>query len=185
MNSFKYLIFFIGFTFASLAVSGQKLYTKTGEIVFLSEAEVELITAENNKVSCVIDQETGKMQWACLIKAFKFEKALMQEHFNENYMESEKFPKAVFAGSIVEENGLDWDQAGEYMVKVGGQLKIHGVTQEVVLPAKISVSQDGVTANSSFMVKPEDYDIEIPAIVRENIAKSIAVTVNASLQSLK
>lgn len=179
------ILMLLSFTIICWSMSyGQKLYTKTGSITFESNAEMELIGAQNDKVSCVIDQESGKMQWACLIKAFKFEKALMQEHFNENYMESEKYPKAVFTGAITNLNDLNWNTPGEYLIEVSGNLEIHGVKQNVKLPAKVEVMEDGTKVSSSFFVQTDDYDIEIPAVVRENIAKKIAVSVSADLQSL-
>jgi polyisoprenoid-binding protein YceI len=111
------------------------------------------------------------------MRSFQFKKALMQEHFNENYVESGKFPKASFTGNVVEPVKVAWDKPGEYPVKVKGKLTIHGVTKEVETDGTITVETGRITGRSRFIVKPEDYEIKIPQVVRNNIAKEIQVNV--------
>jgi polyisoprenoid-binding protein YceI len=115
------------------------------------------------------------------MKSFKFEKALMEEHFNENYVESEKFPKSTFKGKITNLSDVDFTKTGVYKVTVEGELLIHGVTQNISTPGEIEITGDGVKARSKFFIKPEDYKIEIPSVVRENIAKEITVTVDVNM----
>ena len=169
-----------------LALAAQDRYgTRAGNISFFSETPVENIEAHNNKVSSVWDAASGAMEFAVLIKSFECEKALMQEHFNENYMESNTHPKATFKGKM---EGVTADQLrtpGTYDVKVAGDLTIHGVTKQVVHPGKITVGEDGkVRATSEFIVVPEDHAITIPGVVRDNIAKEITVKVDMDYSKL-
>jgi polyisoprenoid-binding protein YceI len=142
-----------------------------------SDAQIEKIEAHNSKATSVMDLSTGKIEFAVLIKAFQFEKALMQEHFNENYLESDKYPKATFKGVITNFESIDITKDGEYAVNVKGDLTIHGVTKEVEIPGKIIVKDGQISAKSSFEVTVADYKIEIPAVVRDNIAKVVRVDV--------
>lgn len=169
----------------SAAFAQDKYFTKNGHIHFFSGTPMENIEANNNAATSVIDSKTGKMEFAVLMKAFKFEKALMEEHFNENYVESGKYPKATFAGTITNLNVVDFTKNGTYKVNVKGNLTMHGVTKEVEAPGTITVDNGKVRANSVFSVSPEDYKIEIPKLVREKIAKQIKVTVNMDYQALK
>jgi hypothetical protein len=184
MNTSRKLM--IAMAFVPLALAAQDKYgTRTGYISFYSETPVENIEAHNRKVTSVMDPASGAIQFAALVKAFEFEKALMQEHFNENYMESNTFPKAEFKGKI---NGITADQLkkpGTYDVTVEGDLTIHGVTKKVSHPGKMTVKEDGsVKAVSEFIVKPEDHNIEIPGVVRKNIAETITVKVDMDYAKL-
>ena len=169
----------------SSAFAQDRYFTKTGQVQFFSATPMENIEANNTAASSVFDARTGKMEFAVLMKAFKFEKALMEEHFNENYVESGKFPKASFAGAITNLEAVDFKKNGTYKVNVKGNLTIHGVTKEVEAPGTITVENGKVKANSVFNVTPEDYKIEIPKLVREKIAKQVKVTVNMDYQPLK
>lgn len=171
---------------ASASVSSQKYFTKEGKIAFFSDASLEKIEAHNQKATSVLDAESGKMEFAVLIKAFQFEKALMQEHFNENYLESSKYPKAVFKGEIADFNTVvNLKKDGEYPVKVKGDLTIHGVTKAVETNAVFVVSNGTINANSSLTVALADYKIEIPAVVRDNIAKTVRIDIKVQYQELK
>jgi len=161
--------------------SAQKYMTRTGKVVFFSGTPVENIEAFNNDVSSVIDGRTGEMLFIVPIKSFKFEKALMQEHFNENYMESDKFPKADFKGKILNIGDVNFSKDGVYNVKTAGKLTIHGVTKDVTIPGTVTVKGGSVTANSKFLVRTADYGIKIPGMVASKIADQIEVTVNSIL----
>lgn len=160
-----------------LTANAQKYMTRNGYIGFFSGTPIEDIKADNNQVASVIDISTGEIVFQVLIKSFKFAKALMEEHFNENYLESEKFPKSTFKGKITNLAAVDFSKPGQYEVIVEGDLNIHDVTNKVSVTGSIEVIPGGINANSKFNVVPEDYKIKIPAIVRENIAKIIEVTV--------
>lgn len=169
----------LALAFVPFALCAQERYmTRTGQITFFSETSVENIEANNNKVTSVLDATTGAIEFAALIKAFEFEKALMQEHFNENYMESNTFPKATFKGKLTGAAAADLKKAGTYPVTVTGDLTIHGVAKPVTTQGTITVDAAGaVKATSEFIVKPEDHGIAIPGVVRKNIAETIKVTV--------
>ena len=156
----------------------QRFSTRNGTITFFSETPVENIEGTNHKVTSVFDATSGAMEFAALIKAFEFEKALMQEHFNENYMESNAYPKAIFKGKLT---GLGEDEVakpGTYEVTVTGDLTIHGVTKPITAPGTVVIDAGGVLkASSEFMIEPEDHGIKIPGVVRKNIAQKVKVTV--------
>lgn len=180
------LIFSTIFVFAiSLQMHAQKYYSKTGDISFSSTTPMEDIEAESHTASTVFDLESGKIQWAVLIKSFEFEKALMQEHFNENYMESTKYPKAKFAGLIADSNALDLSKDGTYEVPVSGELSIHGEKKNIDTNATFTVSGGKVTGDSMLKILVADYGIEIPSVVRENIAKEITIKIHAQYEILK
>lgn len=179
-------IFFCFLTLMAVAVNtqAQKYYTREGKVSFFSEAPLEKIEAFNSKATSVIDVSTGKIEFAILIKAFQFEKSLMQEHFNENYMESDKYPKATFKGDITNIGTIDLTKDGQYEVKVKGDLTIHGVTKTIEIPGKILVKDGQITATSSFEVVVADYKIEIPAIVRDNIARTVRIDIAVNYEAL-
>ena len=168
----------------TMSLSAQKYFTKTGEISFFSDAPVEKIEADNHKATSVIDTETGAMQWSVLIKAFAFEKSLMEEHFNENYMESSKFPKATFKGAIENMASIDLTKAGEYKAEIKGTLEIHGVSKEVATTGTFKVSGGSIVGTCDFNVALADYKIEIPAVVADNISKTVLIKVKADYQAL-
>ncbi|MBP8822844.1 MAG: YceI family protein [Flavobacteriales bacterium] len=159
--------------------------TRSGEVSFFSSTPMEDITAVNRKVTSVFDPSTGAVEFAALIKAFEFEKALMQEHFNENYMESATFPKATFKGMLKAAAGDDLATVGTHIVTVAGDLTIHGVTRPVSVQGTIVTSAAGtMKATSAFEVKPEDHGIKVPGVVRDKIAKSVQVKVRLEYAKL-
>ena len=118
------------------------------------------------------------------LKAFEFEKALMQEHFNENYVESDKFPKAVFKGVIQDFAKINLAKNGNYPVKVAGKLTLHGVTNDVVTDGIIDVKDGVVTAKSKFNIKCSDFKIEIPSLVKEKVSNTVTITVTAPYKQM-
>ncbi|KAA3624090.1 MAG: YceI family protein [Bacteroidetes bacterium] len=164
---------------------GQKIFTREGKISFYSEAQKESIQAHNSKATSIIDVSSGRMEFAVLIKAFQFEKALMQEHFNENYMESSKFPKAVFKGEINNLEAIDFKKDGTYPADIKGNITIHGVTKPIEAKGSFVVSGNSIKGESTFEVTIADFDIEIPALVRENIAKVIRIDVSCNYVEFK
>ncbi len=167
----------------SLTVQAQnRFFTKTGHIDFFSHTAVEDIKATNDQVTSFLDTSTGDMVFSVLSRSFQFPKPLMQEHFNENYMESEKFPKASFIGKISDLKSVDFTKPGKYQVKIAGKLTIHGVTKDVEAAGELSVDKDKIDGTSVFSVKPEDYDIKIPSVVKANFAESMKVTVQMNYQ---
>ena len=160
----------------SLDAASQNIYTlKEGDISFFSETPVENIEAHNQNVYAFLNTTSREMAFRVPVRKFKFQKALMEEHFNEKYMESDKYPMSTFRGKINEE--VDLSKNGEYKVTATGKLSMHGVEREVTAPGTLAVKNGEITLQSDFPVLVKDYDIDIPQLVFQNIAESIAVKV--------
>jgi len=168
--------------FASLAANAQKYTTKTGTIKFFSDSPLEKIQGINHQVNSALDYANGNFVFRVLILGFEFEKPLMQEHFRENYMESEKFPNATFSGKITNIKEVNITKDGIYKVTVEGDLNIHGVTKKVIEKGTLEVKAGKIIGKSVMNVSPKDFDIKIPAAVIKNIAETIQVDVNVSLE---
>jgi hypothetical protein len=153
----------------------QQLVSRTGIARFYSKTPLEDIAAENRQVLVVLDPAGRKIAVSMLLKGFLFKKELMQDHFNENYVESDKFPKAGFDGGWQESADLNND--GIYQVSVNGQLKLHGITRTISVPATLEVKAGLVHGSCQFYIVPEDFGISIPSLVREKIARQIAVQI--------
>ncbi|HUM46573.1 MAG TPA: YceI family protein [Chitinophagales bacterium] len=166
---------------ATISTQAQnKYFDKNCNVTFTSATPLEKIDGKNTSGMSVIDIESGAMDFAVLVKAFEFRQALLQEHFNENYMESEKYPKSTFKGQIKNISAVNFKTDGSYPVDVTGTLTLHGVSKEIQAKGTITVSGGTIQALSSFSVKPEDYNIEIPGVVKDKIAKDIEVKVAAN-----
>ncbi len=177
-------IIFIALLFSTQLAIGQKYFSKTGKISFTSEAPTEKIEAQNTSASTMIDMATGTMEWAVLIQGFKFEKALMQEHFNENYMESETYPKSKFKGKIDNIKDVNFTKDGSYPVTASGQLDMHGISKPVTVTGVINVNNGIISAKSNLSILLADYGIVIPKVVADNISKTVNITVEANYQLL-
>ena len=160
---------------------GQKYMTRNGRVSFFSATSVENIEGINNETACVLDAKTGDLNFIVPIRSFKFEKALMEEHFNENYLESDKFPKAEFKGRISNMASVNLTTDGIYPVQTSGRMTIHGVTREVSIPGNLVVKDGAVTSDSKFNVRCSDYGVKIPSVVASKIAEEIKVTVHAPM----
>lgn len=171
-NLFLLLLFFA----ANTEGYAQKLITKTGNIKFqASMPSYEEVAAKNKSVSAVLEQSTGDFAALVLIKGFRFKVALMEEHFNENYMESEKFSKATLKAKI-ENFDISKITNTPTNFTLKGDLSIHGKTKPVTVIIKISKAANGVIATGSFEVKPEDFDIKIPSLVKNKIANKVKIS---------
>jgi polyisoprenoid-binding protein YceI len=162
----------------TLAEAQNKYTTQNGLITFFSSTPLEDIDARSNQVGAALDMGNGQLAFTVAMKSFQFKRTLMQEHFNENYVESEKFPRATFAGQIVNFQPGSLSKSGPQTVQVAGDLTIHGVKRRVQVPGTLEMKDNQLIAKSKFVVAPADYNIEIPALVRENIGKSVEVSVS-------
>jgi len=160
----------------------QIYYTKNGSISFFSKSVLEDIDADNNQVISVLNIETGIVQFSLFNNAFHFQKAKMEEDFNDNYIESNKYPKSTFNGTVTNIKDVNFNKDGSYPVIVNGDLTIHGVTKRITTQSTITINNGNVSATSSFKVLVKDYKINIPAIVSQKIAESIEVKVNCNYQ---
>lgn len=153
-----------------------KYLTNNGIISFYSHTVIEDITAVNNEVAAVIDGQSGEIAIILKMTDFQFKKKKMQEHFNENYVESEIFPKATFSGIILNNMDIDYSTPGLYEVKVKGEMTIHGQTNSVSAEGTVEVSSEGIVCSTKFNLNPEDYNIKIPGTVRKNIAEQMEIS---------
>lgn len=160
-------------------LSAQSYFTRTGHIWFFSHTPAEDIEAHNYQVLSQIKPD-GSLQFAMLMKGFEFEKALMQEHFNEKYVESDKFPKAGFKGKITNLDQIDLSKDGTYPTKVAGEMTIHGVTKPVQTEGTIEVKEGKAVAKAKFSLKPTDYDI---TLFSSKIAEVLDIHVDMNYQA--
>ena len=181
----KYLfILCVCLTSVLLLQAQDKFYTKSGKIEFHSRASLEDIDARNKTVSALIDSKTGTVQFSVLMKSFEFEKALMQEHFNSDYAESDKYPKAEFKGTITNNTSIDYSKDGSYAAKVKGQLTLHGVTRNLETMGMVKVEGGKLDITGSFPLMLADYNIKIQSVVKNKIAKTIDVVVDCKMERL-
>jgi hypothetical protein len=179
----KKLSFLTAILFVAISVNAQKYLTREGYIKFYGKTPLENIEAVSNQASSVIDASTNKIVFQVLANSFTFEKALMQEHFNENYVESGKFPNASFVGVIVEK--VNFNKPGSFDVTLKGTMSLHGVNRMITVPAKLIVEKGSLKISSEFALIPEVYDIDIPGAVRDKIAKQMEVKVKCSYKLVK
>lgn len=165
----------------------QRYYTKSGQINFdaTSPSSPEKIEGVNRSATCVVDAKTGNMQFAALMKGFAFERALMEEHFNENYVESDKFPKAEFKGELKDIDKVDFTKDGTHTVKVKGKLTMHGESKEIETDAKINIQNGKIKATTELKVLLSDYKVSIPGLVADKVSKTARISIACSLEPLK
>ncbi len=162
----------------------QKFMTKTGTIDFISDAPLEKIVGVNKSTACLLDSKTGDLNFVVLIKSFVFEKQLLQEHFNENYMESDKFPKSTFKGKITNLSEINFSKNGEYKALVEGEMTIHGVTKKIKETGIVSVKGSAVELKSKIAAALSDYKIKIPGAVKDKISKNILINIKCALSKI-
>ncbi|ULQ55128.1 YceI family protein [Flavihumibacter rivuli] len=162
-----------------------RYFTKTGHVSFYSKTPMENIEAQHRSATCVVDVGTGAIQMAVLMKGFSFEKALMQEHFHENYVESDKYPKSEFRGVIENISSVQFTKDGSYPVTVKGKLTLHGVTKDIATNGVMVVKNGKPSASAEFNIALSDYNIAIPSVVKEKISNTIAIKVDCDLEPLK
>lgn len=158
--------------FINIAKAQGKYFTKSGHVSFFSYTLVEDIKADNNQVLSIIDTSNSKIVIKILMRSFHFKKALMQEHFNENYIESHKFPKAIFKGEILNFTELQDNDVTE----VKGTLIIRGIKKNITLKVKIKKEVSTILLTGNFNVQVADFDIKIPSVVSKNISKTIKIS---------
>jgi len=165
------------------AMSAQdKMVTKTGKVTF--EASVpafEEVKATNNGVTFVLNSKTGEIASLAMMKGFRFKLALMEEHFNENYVESDTYPKATFKGNIANfDAGALTATAKDYTIK--GKLELHGKAKDISIIAKIRKTDAGIEIISNFTVNTEDYAIAIPSVVKSKVSNKVAVRIECTVK---
>jgi polyisoprenoid-binding protein YceI len=175
------LLLFAGLVYASV----RQVYSiKSAKVVFKSQAELETITAESSALTGLVDPTNKNFAFSVSNKSFDgFNSALQKEHFNDNYMESDKYPITTFAGRIIDD--IDFKKNGTYVIRVKGMFKIKGITKEELIKGTIEVSPSGLKLNTKFTLLLSDYEIRIPRIVNQKIAPEIQVVIQANLAITK
>ena len=173
-----YCLLFILVVSVQLITAQKKYICKEAKISFYSKASLEDIESHNTKALSAFDPSTGQIEFSVLMKGFEFQKAKMQEHFNEDYIESDKYPKAVFSGVIKNAGDLKLDKDGVYKAQVSGSLTLHGVTKPQNADAVFTVKNNVISAVSDFTVAVADYNIKIPSLVADKVSKTVTINVN-------
>src|SRR6478735_9604201 len=177
----KRLFLLLLVTLGLLTVNAQdKYFTKNGTISIdaTTDASLETVRAVNRTVRAVLDTKTGNLLFAVYMKGFEFQKALMQEHFNENYVESDKYPKAEFKGMVENISSVDFGKDGTYNVAVKGTLSMHGKTNPVNTNGTVLVKNGKVITNGNFNITLKDYDISIPGLVADKVSKTANIIID-------
>ena len=170
----KIILLVLSLAIQTLVLAQSRLLDRAGNVRFFSEAPLENIEATTQQALGVLDIESNKVAVSILMKSFHFEKALMEEHFNENYVESDKYPKATFTGIIT--NPVDYSENGISEINVKGELTIHGETKPVSALTTFNVKDKMIEVKTKFIVKVAEYKIKIPSVVIDNIAEEVEVT---------
>lgn len=164
----------------SICHAQSRYKTTRGEVNINASTPLEDIDALNNTSNAILDPATGNFAVVLLVKEFEFDRKLMQEHFNENYMESDKYPKAVFSGTLQDFNPDFMDNLpANYDLK--GKLTIHGTTRPLSTTVELSRKENLLILESEFMVKSEDHGIEVPRLLFKKIAREVQVRVSLEL----
>lgn len=175
------LILFVWLATITAAKAQQRFFAEKSSVTFFSDGVIEDISATNTKVTSIYDITKGDIAYLISVKDFQFVNKLMQVHFNEKYMESEKYPKSSFQGRVT---GFDASKEGPQEVKAIGKITIHGVTRDVEIPGTAEMKGNQVFVKAKFPVKLLDYNIKVPQIVWQNIAQTVEVTVDFSYRPL-
>ncbi len=157
----------------------QTYITRNGNISFYSHTPLEDVKAQNNEAVSVLNGATGDLEFKVAVKSFHFVKTAMEDHFNnDDYMASEKYPKAGFKGKITNISAVNFSKDGTYNVTVSGDLTIRDVTKKVSAQGTVTVKGGGVTVNSTFTIKRKDYNVIGESFVQKKISEDIQITVN-------
>jgi len=178
----KNTIIFIALAGITFTLQAQKLYsTKTGQIKFNASTPLEQVAAVNNQVDSKMIDKTGQIVFSALIKSFQFENQLMEDHFNENYLESSKIPRADFKGYITNVSSVNFSKDGKYPVTVEGMLTIHGVSQKITASGSMTITGGKPVLNGDVKIRIQDYGIT-GSYIGEKIASEAQITINCKYE---
>ncbi|MCW3075460.1 MAG: hypothetical protein JWO32_69 [Bacteroidetes bacterium] len=180
--SMRIFILLCLYMLANTQLRGQIFKAKDGGTIisFYSKSPLEDIEAVNKGAIVVMNTNTNDIQVRVTIQNFKFKNGLMEEHFNENYMESQKYPNAIFKGKVNEKT--DFSKDGDHKVTVTGKMEIHGVTKEETYAGTLSKKGNEITVKCKFKIKVADYGIQVPSLYVKNIAEVVDIDVNTTLE---
>jgi len=169
--------------FSSNIFSQTVFIADSGDVTFYSYAILEDIKATSKSVNSLLNTVNNEIAFMIPMRSFKFAKALMQEHFNEKYIESDKYPQALYKGKVNEQ--LDYTKPGKYDVTTKGTLTIHGVEKEINEKGELNIQEGSIILYTRFFVALQDYKITKPSIMFNNIADTIEVKLNAYYHPFK
>ena len=171
---------------AAGSLFAQRKTTTSATVSFDATTSLDALPkAENKTVIGAIDTQTGSVHFEATVKNFSFSNPTMQQHFNENYVESDKYPKSEFKGTITNNSAINYKKDGTYAAKIKGQLTMHGVTKDVETTGSLKINGGKIDATSTFNVLISDYNIKIAPIVKEKVSDAIKITVDCNLEPLK
>lgn len=173
--------------FTLFSTAQDKFFTKTGKVQFdaTTSKSPEKVVGINKTAVAVLDKNSGAIQFSVLLKGFEFEQALMEEHFNENYVESHKYPKTEFRGIIVNNKSVNYQKDGSYPVKVKGKMSLHGVVLDHETDGTLSVKAGKIELKSNIELVLTDYKIDIPGLVADKLSKTAKISIYCLLEPLK
>lgn len=171
------LLLVLSIVFCMVESKAQQYIDKEGIIEIFSQTKLFTIEAINKKAGSIINFETGDIAASTLVRSFKFHEALVEDHFNENYMDSEKFPKAMFKGKVTNISTVDLKKDGEYKITIKGDLTIHGQTHSVEVPGTILIKNSKVIGKTEFIVSLAAYNIKIEDAYKSHIKDEIKLSV--------
>ncbi len=180
LKKLLYTILFI----STITVDPQSVFIdKAGEVSFFSEAPLENIEAKHAGMNSILNTDKNELAFIVPIRGFKFEKELMQEHFNEKYMESDKFPNASYKCTLLD--SVKWQTPGTYTVRSTGKFSMHGVEKEITEAGTFTIEGNKISLHSEFRIAIADYGIEIPKLLFQNIADTILVKLHSQFEPFK
>jgi hypothetical protein len=166
------------------SVQAQKYLTKEGVIDIYSETSLFVIEAKNQKVASILNTDNGEIVVSTLVRSFKFKEALVEEHFNENYMESHLYPKAQFKGKIMNFSQINTSKDGSYTIQIEGDLTLHGETRPLKTSGKLTVKSGSIIASTEFLISLENYKVKIEEQYKDRISDEIKLTVHFDLKPM-
>ncbi len=175
------LILYIALFICSISFGQNKFITKTGTLSFeASVPSFEEVAAKNNSVTAIVNTDNGEIAALALVKAFRFKNALMEEHFNENYAESDTFPKATFKGKLLDFSFEKLNETNNFFIE--GDLEFHGVTKKFSkIPVTLEYIKDKIILSGNFSARASDFNIEIPKIVQNKVSDEVQIAFSFEL----
>ncbi len=177
-KKYKSLLLSGVFLVTCTCLCAQDFSTDSGFVSFYGMSPFENIRGDNHGVEATLNTKTGGLEFHAMIKSFHFQNETIEKDFNEEFMESDKYPESDFVGRILNLADIDFNKPGEYQVLVGGKLRIHNVTRRVSHPGVLRVTEDELIAKSQFILKPEDFKIRLPKMFGVKVASEINVSVD-------
>lgn len=176
----RIIVLSVALLYQTIAFSQTLYITNNGSTNFTSDAPLEVIKASSNSIVGVLKSTDKSFAFSVQVKSFEgFNSSLQRTHFNENYLESDKYPKITFEGKIIEDINLL--KNGTYSIRGKGKFTVHGVTQERIIPCKLTINEEKISITSNFSVFLADHNIKIPAIVNQKIAEEITVAIKIEM----